>query len=66
MNEWSYTSAPLICPHGMDRDNLNFVANKKDVLYLEVVSINVFLTKKTNWYVHQAVGKYVMHCDMQK
>ena len=58
MNEWSY--APLVCPHGMDRDNFTFVANKKkDVLYLDVVSItvNVFLTNKTNWYVHQAVGK---------
>jgi hypothetical protein len=25
MSEWSYTSAPPLCLHGVDRDNLTFI-----------------------------------------
>ena len=45
--------------HGQGQLYLCGKQKKKAVLYIDMVSItvNVFLTNKTNWYVHQAVGK---------
>jgi len=32
-NEWSYTSSPAICLHGMDRNNFTFTSNISTYIY---------------------------------
>jgi hypothetical protein len=48
--EWGYTSTPLICPHGMYRDNLAFTQFIVDTAQIAVFSHQHILIsqKKTN------------------
>lgn len=38
-NVWSYTSAPPICPHGLDRDNLTFTESLRVTVKISVANL---------------------------
>jgi len=38
-NVWSYTSAPPICPHGLNRDNLTFTESLRVTIKISVTNL---------------------------